>query len=63
MTPRDVRRLRDTLRLTQAQLAEKLGTTRQQVTRWENGKHAPGRMSILLLKSLETQLNREELIP
>ena len=55
MNPRDVRKLRAQLGLTQAQLAAKLGTTRQQVTRWENGKHRPGRMSQMLIRSLAPQ--------
>lgn len=45
-----VRRLRDHLRATQAELAERLGTRQQTVSEWETGVSTPRRMSRRLLR-------------
>ncbi len=44
-----VRRLRDHLDATQAELADRLGTRQQTVSEWETGARAPRRMSRRLL--------------
>ncbi|MEX2446670.1 MAG: helix-turn-helix domain-containing protein, partial [Dehalococcoidia bacterium] len=47
-----VRQLRGHLRLSQAGLAERLGTRQQTVSEWETGARAPRRMSRRLLHML-----------
>ncbi|GMU40428.1 MAG: hypothetical protein AMXMBFR23_12940 [Chloroflexota bacterium] len=44
-----VRRLRDHLQATQAELADRLGTRQQTVSEWETGTSTPRRMSRRLL--------------
>ncbi len=44
-----VRRLRDHLHATQAELADRLGTRQQTVSEWETGASTPRRMSRRLL--------------
>jgi len=45
----DVRSLRQHLDLTQAQLAEELGTRQQTISEWENGMYRPRGTSATLL--------------
>jgi DNA-binding transcriptional regulator YiaG len=45
----DVRALRQHLNLTQAQLAEELGTRQQTISEWENGMYCPRGTSATLL--------------
>ena len=45
-----VKRLRDQLGVTQAELADRLGTRQQTVSEWETGASAPRRMSQRLLR-------------
>ena len=45
-----VRRLREQLGVTQAELADRLGTRQQTVSEWETGAAAPRRMSQRLLR-------------
>jgi putative transcriptional regulator len=45
----DVRALRQHLNLTQAQLAEELGTRQQTISEWENGMYRPRGASATLL--------------
>ena len=45
-----VRRLRERLGVTQAELADRLGTRQQTVSEWETGHAAPRRMSQRLLR-------------
>lgn len=45
-----VRRLREQLGVTQAELADRLGTRQQTVSEWETGSAAPRRMSQRLLR-------------
>jgi DNA-binding transcriptional regulator YiaG len=45
----DVRALRRHLNLTQAQLAEELGTRQQTISEWENGMYRPRGTSATLL--------------
>lgn len=53
-----IARMRIAKGLTQAQLAEKIGTHQQNIARWENGTRNPGSKSLLLLaKALECSLD------
>ena len=47
--PEDVQRLRASLGLSQAELAERVGTRQQTISEWETGTRAPRRMSRRLL--------------
>ena len=51
-TAEDIRALRRTLNVTQAQMAEMLGVNRVSLVRWEEGKSEIERTSILRLLSL-----------
>lgn len=52
MTPADLRLLRAGLRLTQQQLADRLGINRHTVKKWESGRHPVSRMAEILLRRL-----------
>ena len=45
----DIRALRQHLKLTQARLAEELGTRQQTISEWENGMYRPRGASATLL--------------
>ncbi len=47
--PEDVQRLRASLGLSQAELAERVGTRQQTISEWETGTRTPRRMSRRLL--------------
>jgi transcriptional regulator with XRE-family HTH domain len=49
---KNIKRLRKSLGLTQAALAQKLGVTYQAVSRWENGKNTPDLQVLLKIKDL-----------
>ena len=55
MTPKDIRRLRLQMHLTQAQMAEELGCTRVHISNLERGLYRPGQEVDALLQRLETQ--------
>jgi putative zinc finger/helix-turn-helix YgiT family protein len=62
LTPREVRYLRETLGLTQEELADRLGLKRLTIIRWENGEDAIGRIQSLALRSLVAwHLNKPDL--
>ena len=48
-TKEDVRALRQHLNLTQAKLAEELGTRQQTISEWENGMYRPRGASVTVL--------------
>jgi DNA-binding transcriptional regulator YiaG len=48
----DVKSIRDTLKLTQAQLAERVGVAQGDISNWETGKHAPSRAARATLERL-----------
>ena len=48
-TPEAVQRLRASLRLSQTELAARIGTRQQTISEWETGTRAPRRMSRRLL--------------
>jgi superfamily II DNA or RNA helicase/transcriptional regulator with XRE-family HTH domain len=52
--PRDIRRIRAELGLTQSQLAEQLGVTIATVSRWENAQSRPNRLAIRALANLSS---------
>ena len=49
----DIKQLRESLLLTQAEFAEKLGVSFETVNRWENGKHEPTMKMKRKLKKLQ----------
>jgi DNA-binding transcriptional regulator YiaG len=52
MTPKQVLALRKALGLTQQQLADRIGATRESVARWEIGMHPPQGANLKGLKDL-----------
>lgn len=48
--PDRIRRLREQTGLSHDRIAERLGTTRQVVIRWEQGRNAPSRESLRKLR-------------
>ncbi|PSB14330.1 helix-turn-helix domain-containing protein [Phormidesmis priestleyi ULC007] len=55
-------RLRQRLKLTQEQLAARLGVTCPTVNRWENRKSRPSKLALKLIKSTLEQLGAEDLL-
>lgn len=55
MKPRQIKKLRLKLGLTQEQFASRLGVTFVTVNRWEAGKVAPSSLALRQLKRLEKQ--------
>ena len=51
-TPESIRAFRRAKRWTQAQLAERLGVTRQQVNGWEKGRMLPSLSSLMRLDEI-----------
>lgn len=61
LSPKEIRFLRNTMDLTQAQLAAKLGNTSQSVARWEKGEcEIPGTAEKLLRAVYLASLRRED---
>jgi DNA-binding transcriptional regulator YiaG len=52
ITPNEVRGIRQRLKLTQAELAERLHLTRDAVAHWENGRCSPSGPAEILLRQL-----------
>lgn len=52
MKPTEIRAIRDRMRLTQADLADRLGTTQACISRWESGCRSPRGPAVVLLRSL-----------
>lgn len=48
--------LKQRLDLTQAELAQRIGTTCLSISRWKNGRHHPSPMAIALLKQATLDL-------
>jgi transcriptional regulator with XRE-family HTH domain len=55
MTGEELRRRRERLKMTQAELARRLDVQRVTVTRWENGQTAIPRAIELALREIERQ--------
>ena len=58
-TPGTILHLRKHLGLSQADFAERLGTTRQTIINWERGHQVPKKMASRLLSALKNQVDRE----
>ena len=57
-TPGTILHLRKGLGLSQADFAERLGTTRQTIINWERGHQVPKKMASRLLSALQEQVDR-----
>ena len=58
-----VRALRYFLQLTQEEFSQRLGTTQQNVSEWERGKHRPRGMSIIMLEKFAVEAGFEQATP
>lgn len=56
--PIDVKAIRATLKLTQAELADEVGVAQGDVSNWETGKHAPSRAARKTLERLVAERER-----
>lgn len=61
ISPDDIRRLRERLKLTQAELAERLCLTRGAIEHWETGRHEATGPAVLILRQLEAQADQADL--
>jgi len=61
--PTLVKQLRDRLRLTQEQFAQKVGVTYSTVNHWENGKRAPQPFLVRRLLELKEELDSHQQKP
>ena len=52
MKPTEIRAIREGMRLTQADLADRLGTTQTCISRWESGRRSPRGPAVVLLRRL-----------
>lgn len=52
MTPKEIKKIRLSLGMTQAKFATALGATIATISRWENGKAVPGRLYIKEIHAL-----------
>ena len=53
ITPDEIREIRRSLEFSQAELAERMGLTRDAVANWENGRNRPNGASEVLLRQLQ----------
>jgi DNA-binding transcriptional regulator YiaG len=58
-----VRALRYFLQLTQEEFSQRLGTTQQNVSEWERGKHRPRGMSAIMLEKVAVEAGFEPAAP
>jgi DNA-binding transcriptional regulator YiaG len=59
MTPRQILDLRLRLGITQRQLAERIGATRETVVRWEAGLHPPRGANLKALNDLAAKKKKK----
>jgi repressor LexA len=52
MKPSEIMKLRKRFGLTQGELAERIGASRETVSRWESGKHPPEGANLKALRDL-----------
>ena len=52
MSPRQIRKIREVLKLTQQEMADSIGATQVSVARWETGVNAPRGANLKALKEL-----------
>ncbi len=60
MSANDVLSIRQSLGLTQEELADRLGVSHVAVHYWETGKRTPGGPATILLRQLQAQLQLAE---
>lgn len=53
ITAEEIRAIRQRLGVSQSELAERMGLTRDAVANWENGRNSPNGASEVLLRQLE----------
>jgi len=58
MRPQEIRKLRQSLQLTQQQLADKIGARQHTVARWETGMNEPKGAYAMLLNQLREKMKR-----
>jgi DNA-binding transcriptional regulator YiaG len=58
MTPREIKKLRKDLGITQQQLADQIGAARESVARWEAGIHPPRGANLKQLRELAAKKGR-----
>jgi DNA-binding transcriptional regulator YiaG len=52
MSPKQIRKIREALKLTQQQLADSIGASQVAVARWETGVHKPRGANLKALREL-----------
>jgi type I restriction enzyme M protein len=60
MTPRQIRKIRTALELTQQQLADRIGSQRPTVARWETGVNRPQGANLKALKQMAEKMKRKK---
>ena len=60
ISPKEIKSMRRSVRMTQEEFAHELGVTFTTVNRWENGKAIPSRLAI---RALERYRRRTEAFP
>ncbi len=63
-TPAEIKQIRETLRMTQEEFSQAMGTTTTSISRWERGttNRGPSRMAIMLLKRMAKEAGLSYLI-
>lgn len=56
-----IRRLRDSLGMTQEQLAKRLGVNRSAVAQWEIGRTKPSGSAQILLRQIQDEANQKKI--
>lgn len=59
MKSHEIKQLREQLKLTQAQLARRLGVGRVTVARWETGRQEPSSLALAQIKQLQKEIGHE----
>jgi putative transcriptional regulator len=58
MTSNEIRKLRETLGLTQEEFAKKVGAGRATIARWESGQSKPTGLYLRALEKLQTTVKK-----
>ncbi len=61
-TPEEIRKLRKRLRLSQEELARKLGVSFTSVNRWENGQSKPSKLAMQQIEKFCIDLDAKSLV-
>jgi DNA-binding transcriptional regulator YiaG len=59
MSPKEILRIREILKLTQQQLADTIGAQRHTVARWETGVNEPRGANLKLLRELAERAKKK----